>query len=471
MARTIFRIGFASLFLVIPWIPPSVARADDAGAKAVSGVPGAALATGAGAGSAAGTASGGSATLGTNTAQNASAPAGSRTPTPGTTTSSPPSPSNIQASQSQTANLRVQNPGGTSVNAQLGQTMNVQITGGTGPAPDVSTRQVTRLTTTNDATFIRMVEEIRIQNQRIDQTAAQPGGEARVTQALARTFGTSPARIRAEAAGHHLGLGELAIARALARATAGSDHPLTLRQVIALRESEGGWGQVFHHLRDEGLVNERNLGQVVRHARTAARTSGTAVGSSGAQAHATTRAATGERARAEAESRATVRGDGTATAEARARAQVTTGANGDASGAPMQTVRTRAEVRDAGGNRFADAAAHRSAPGALDVRVRAPEAARTRPIAITTAGNRTDVVTAGGTAGHGAARAAPSSPGGGNGSAARGTVTGAGHGRSGAAVASTSAGNGSLAGGGAAVSSPGHGNAGHGHAGRGGHNR
>jgi hypothetical protein len=252
---------------------------------------------------------------------------------------------------------------------------------------------VTRVTTTNDATFIRMVEEIRIQNQRIDQAAAQPGGEARVTQALARTYGTSPARIRAEAAEHHLGLGELAIARSLARATAGSDHPLTLRQVIALRESQGGWGQVFHHLRDEGLVNERNLGQVVRHARTAARASGAPVGSGGAQAHATTRAATRGSVRAEAVPRT-----------------------------------------DAG-----------------------TAAARTRPIAITTAGNRTDVVTAGTTARHGADRVAASSPGGGNDSVARGAAAGAGRGRGVAAVTITSAGNGGLAGGRPAVTSAGHG--------------
>ena len=448
MARTMVRIGFASLFLVIPWIAPPVLRADDSGAPSVSGAPGGTLVTGAGAGSAAVNASGSSATVGTNPAQGAPAPVGSRTPSPGTTTSPPPSPSNIQASQSQTANLNVQNPGGTRVNAQLGQTMNVQVTGGAGPAPDVSTRQVTRLTTTNDATFIRMVEEIRIQNQRIDQTAAQPGGDARVTQALARTFGTSPARIRAEAAEHHLGLGELAIARSLARATAGSDHPLTLRQVIALREREGGWGQVFHQLREEGLVNQRNLGQVVRHARTAARTSGAAGDSGGAHAQATTRAAAGERVRAEAAAR-------TDAGAAAARARVTTGANGDASGGPTQTVRTRAQVKGAAGSRFVDAAGHRSTPGTLDVRVHAPEAAGTRPIAITTAGNQTDVMSAGRVG-------APSSAGAG---AGRGGAAAAQGRAGGGVVAITTAGNGSLAGGGVAASSPGHGDAAHGHAG------
>jgi len=120
----------------------------------------------------------------------------------------------------------------------------------------------------------------------------------------------------------------------------------------------------------------------------------------------------------------------------------------------MQTVRTRAEVRDAAGSRFVDAAGHGSTPGTLDVRVRAPEAARTRPIVITTAGNQTDIVSAG----RGGASSSAGA-GAGRGGAAAAQARGAG-----GAVAITTAGNGSLAGGGTTASSPGHGNAGHGHA-------
>ncbi len=317
---------------------------------------------------------------------------------------------------------------------------------GTATGTDVSTRQVTRVRTKGDEGFIRMAREIHSSAQQLDQEAARAGGEARATRAVARTFGTSEARIRAEQGKHHLGVGELTIARALARATADSDRPLTLRQVIALRQEEGGWGQVFHRLKDEGLVDEKNLGQVVRHARAAAEASLPAGGRATARADATARATGGDRARA-----------GGTTAAARARAQASTAPADDRANATNQTVRTRAEVRDAAGHRSAHAAGQRSTPGTLDVRVRAPEPAGARPVTITTAGNRTELV-AGGRGG---------------GSASRAPATATGHGRGHAAsVATTSAGNGTQAGGPAAATAAGHGRAGHGSGGsHGGHNR
>jgi hypothetical protein len=56
------------------------------------------------------------------------------------------------------------------------------------------------------------------------------------------------------------------IARALFNAqtaTPNGPQPLSLNQIAALKGSHEGWGEVFKQMKAEGLVNEKNLGQVV----------------------------------------------------------------------------------------------------------------------------------------------------------------------------------------------------------------
>jgi hypothetical protein len=356
------------------------------------------------------------------------------------------------------ANGNRQTANGTNPEANLRQQATVQ---GTGAGADLSARQVTRVRLKDEEAFIRIVQEIHLSAQDLDEAAARPGGETRVNRAVARTFGTSEARIRAERGKHHLGVGELTIARALARATANSDRPLTLRQVIALRQQEGGWGQVFHRLKAEGLVDEKNLGQIVRHARTAAETSRPAGPTATARGGAAGRATDGDSARTEE------RG----TPAARPRAQASAAPADERRNATDQTVRTRAEVRDTAGHRSGPGPGHRFDPGTLDDRARAPESARARPVTITTAGNRTDLAGGGREGGRGTARE-PHSAGAGGGSSSSTRPTAAAHGRGHAAsVAVTSAGNGAQAGGRAALTSAGHGRDGHPSAGQGGHRR
>jgi hypothetical protein len=55
------------------------------------------------------------------------------------------------------------------------------------------------------------------------------------------------------------------IARALfnaQHATANGPQPLNLNQIAALKGSHEGWGEVFKQMKAEGLVNEKNLGEV-----------------------------------------------------------------------------------------------------------------------------------------------------------------------------------------------------------------
>jgi hypothetical protein len=45
--------------------------------------------------------------------------------------------------------------------------------------------------------------------------------------------------------------------------TTTAPKPLTLDQIAALKQGGQGWGQVFHSMQAQGLVTDRNLGQVV----------------------------------------------------------------------------------------------------------------------------------------------------------------------------------------------------------------
>jgi hypothetical protein len=59
--------------------------------------------------------------------------------------------------------------------------------------------------------------------------------------------------------------GNQKIARALFEAqqpTPNGPHPLSLNQ-IAARKGDEGWGRVFEQMKSEGLVHDKNLGQVV----------------------------------------------------------------------------------------------------------------------------------------------------------------------------------------------------------------
>lgn len=58
--------------------------------------------------------------------------------------------------------------------------------------------------------------------------------------------------------------GNQKIARALfeAQKTGGSTKPLTLDQIAAQKQGEG-WGEVFKQMKSQGLVEDKNLGQVV----------------------------------------------------------------------------------------------------------------------------------------------------------------------------------------------------------------
>ena len=117
--------------------------------------------------------------------------------------------------------------------------------------------------------WMRMLHEIQLLAQQIDQEATQPRGERRATWALAWTFKTTEDRIRTERSDLGLGLGELAIARALVNATGSSPQSPTVGQVIGLRAREGRWGEALCALQAAGLVDVRELWQVVRQIRAA----------------------------------------------------------------------------------------------------------------------------------------------------------------------------------------------------------
>jgi hypothetical protein len=96
-------------------------------------------------------------------------------------------------------------------------------------------------------------------------------------------MGTSSAQAQtpAEGAYEQLSPGNQKIARALfdaqvkpstttapttTRTSGTTTKPLTLDQIAAMKQSGQGWGQVFQSLKAQGLVQEKNLGQVVSRA-------------------------------------------------------------------------------------------------------------------------------------------------------------------------------------------------------------
>jgi len=61
-----------------------------------------------------------------------------------------------------------------------------------------------------------------------------------------------------------LSTGNQKVASALFQAQSGSTStPLTLDEIAAKKQSGKGWGEVFKSMQAQGLVQEKNLGQVV----------------------------------------------------------------------------------------------------------------------------------------------------------------------------------------------------------------
>lgn len=61
-----------------------------------------------------------------------------------------------------------------------------------------------------------------------------------------------------------LSIGNQKVASALYQAQSGSTStPLTLDEIAAKKQSGTGWGEVFKSMKAQGLVQEKNLGQVV----------------------------------------------------------------------------------------------------------------------------------------------------------------------------------------------------------------
>ena len=84
-----------------------------------------------------------------------------------------------------------------------------------------------------------------------------------------------------------LSLGNQKIARALfeAQKVNGETPALSLEEIAALKKAGLGWGQILKKMKDDGLLEERNLGQVVSKYQHRQKEIGTATGSTLAGSH------------------------------------------------------------------------------------------------------------------------------------------------------------------------------------------
>lgn len=105
----------------------------------------------------------------------------------------------------------------------------------------------------------------------VNQEAREREGRPHVVTALAALFGISPETIEGERTATGLGFGEIAIAHAIAEAIGGAR---TFQQIVAMKQSGLGWGQVVHALRNEGLIAEEHLGPIVSQVRRTAAVAG-----------------------------------------------------------------------------------------------------------------------------------------------------------------------------------------------------
>src|SRR5574337_1684461 len=96
---------------------------------------------------------------------------------------------------------------------------------------------------------------------------------------------TSPTSSSTQGAFDKLSLGNQKIAQALCNAQPGgcpsgastptastsTTQPKTLDQIAAMKQHRG-WGEIFKQMKEQGLVQEKNLGQVISHANRQAHT-------------------------------------------------------------------------------------------------------------------------------------------------------------------------------------------------------
>lgn len=76
-------------------------------------------------------------------------------------------------------------------------------------------------------------------------------------------------------------------------ATPGQSAPLTLDQIAAMKQSGKGWGEIFKSMKSQGLVQQKNLGQVVSGYRHQQQTSTTSPGARSAARSAPTQGGVG----------------------------------------------------------------------------------------------------------------------------------------------------------------------------------
>jgi hypothetical protein len=99
--------------------------------------------------------------------------------------------------------------------------------------------------------------------------------------------GTPPPINTSDGATIALSLGNQKIARALfeAQTLNGETPALSLEEIAALKKGGLGWGQILKKMKDDGLIEERNLGQVVSKYQHRQKEIGTATGSALAGSH------------------------------------------------------------------------------------------------------------------------------------------------------------------------------------------
>lgn len=116
-----------------------------------------------------------------------------------------------------------------------------------------------------------VARELQAAAAAVNQESRDPKGPPHVVAALAALFDLSPETIESERAATGLGFGEIAIAHAITEATGGVR---TFQQVVAMKQSGLGWGQVVHALHKEGVIDQEHLGPIVSQVRRTAAVAG-----------------------------------------------------------------------------------------------------------------------------------------------------------------------------------------------------
>lgn len=116
-----------------------------------------------------------------------------------------------------------------------------------------------------------VARELQAAAAAVNQESRDPGGPSHVVTALAALFDLSAGAIERERTATRLGFGEIAIAHAIVEATGGAR---TFQQVVAMKQSGLGWGQVVHALHNEGVIDQEHLGPIVSQVRRTAAIAG-----------------------------------------------------------------------------------------------------------------------------------------------------------------------------------------------------